>query len=482
MRTRLVSLVLAAAVVSVVAPVHAAQTVEVMMNGHRHQVTVPDGWRATPQDGGVFIQPPSGRYEGLQVIIVGVPKPKNAVSAIEMANNIAASDKKDKPYLSSTSADPMTFMGQSGAIITLDGVNPQGKRETMVYVMAMSADTTYLAQASGSYDDLVANVQDIRGILTSARIDDSAPVAKPSTGGGGFGTGQKPPPDAPPPPPPPPAEPAWKKEAPLPPPAAKAKRLVDDPMLGVTIDKLEGWGVSAHMNNYAIEKRLDDKSRVVGSIWLGTEKFSGSGNEYMRKVAGDASAEWQRFGGQDAMLVKRPPQFEGAGDVVEVHVLRGETPVVMALRFDGGRWDTPAGREMLAEIDGATKVGTPGKAKGAVAVAGLAKVKAGKGWGFDAYGPGAMASWSKGAWKVRVAVFTRLTMPPLQCDADQSKPSPMTTKLAGKAAEQYECPKDPLDQVFYTATVGDFVVYVGVTAPSGEAPRAALEFVKFLKL
>ena len=65
MKTRLFSLALTAALVVAAQPAHAAQTVEVTMNGHRHQVSVPDGWRATPQDGGVFIQPPAGRYEGL---------------------------------------------------------------------------------------------------------------------------------------------------------------------------------------------------------------------------------------------------------------------------------------------------------------------------------------------------------------------------------------------------------------------------------
>ncbi len=450
----------------------AAQSVEVAMNGHRHVVAFPDGWRASPEDGGVFFQPPAGRADGLQVVVVGVPTPASSVPALQMAKNIADGDIKKKPYLTATKADNMQFLGVDGAIITLDGVNPDSKkRETTVYVMAMKGDTTYLMQAAGSYDELVANLEDIRTIVNGVQILEGAAPAAPRKDE----------------PPPPPAEPMWTKDAPLPTPAASARFLVNDAMLGVSIERLEGWGVSAGMNNYAIEHRIDGKSRVVASIWLGTEKFSGSGNQYMKKVAGDASARWDRFGQQDALIIERPPQFAGAGDVVEIHVLRGETPIVFSLRYDGGTWKDRAGKEALAELDGATKVVDPAKAKGGLVLvgggAGVAKVKPGKGWVFDGYGPGAMATWKKGDLRARVAVFSRAALPVAQCDADQSKPAPSAAKVAGKEASSYACPKDPTEQLFYTVPVGDFVVYVGYTdASAAKSPaKAAAEFGRFVR-
>ncbi len=446
----------------------AAQSVEVTMNGHRHVVAIPDGWRAAPEDGGVFIQPPAGRSEGLQVVVVGVPKPANSVTAIQMAKNIAESDRKKKTYLSATEADAISFVGVEGAIITLDGVDPAGKRETIVYVMAMNGDTTYLLQATASYDELIANLEDIRFIVQGVQLLGGAPAGAPRK-------------DAPPPPP---SEPLWTKDTPLALPASTAKHLVNDAMLGVRVARLDGWGVSAGMNGYAIENRMGDKARVVASIWLGTDRFTGSGSEYMKKVAGEANAHWDRFGGQDALMIERPPQFAGAGDVLEIHVLRGETPIVFSLRFDGGKWKDREGKEMLAELDGATKVTDPGKAKGVVAVGGgITKIKPGKGWTFESYGPGAMAVWKKGTFRARIAVFSRGAVPPLQCDADQSKPPAQATKLAGKDASAYSCPSDPAEQLFYTVGVGEHVVYLGFTdTGAGKTPgKAATEFARFVK-
>jgi hypothetical protein len=451
-------------------PALAAQTVEVSMNGRRHVVAFPDGWRASPEDGGVFIQPPAGRDEGLQVVVVGVPTPQNSVSALQMARNVADGDIKKKPYLSATQPDTMMFVGVEGAIVTLDGVDPAtSKRETVVYVMAMKGNTTYLLQAAGSHDALVANLEDIRSIVTGVQVlEGAAAAASPAVKND--------------PTPPSPSEPLWTKDAPLPAPPAGAKFLVNDAMLGVTVDRLEGWGVAESMNAYSIERRLDKKSRVVASIWLGSEGFTGSGQQYKTKVAGDARAKWDRFGQQDALIIERPPEMAGAGDVLEIHVLRGETPIVFSLRFDGGAWRDRAGRELLADLDGATRVGNPGKARGSVAVAGgVAKVKAGKGWVFAGYGPGAAATWNKGPARARVAVFSRSALPPAQCD-DQSRPEPTSTRVAGKEASAYSCPKNLAEQLFYTVPLGEHVVYVGFTDTATNQPtRPAAEFTKFLK-
>ena len=466
-------LVVAALVCGVVVEAQAAQVVSVTMNGHPHSVSVPDGWRASPEDGGVFIQPPAGRNEGLQVVVVGVPTPASPVPALQMAKNIAEGDIKKKPFLSATDADAMQFVGADGAIITLDGVNPQnGKRETTVYVMAMRGDTIYLLQASGSYDDLIANIEDIKSIVVGVQIIEG------TGSGGGFGAGGRAAPSEP-------SEPLWTKETPLAAPPAAAKYLVNDAMLGVQVGRLDGWGVAGSMNNYAIEHRIDGKSRVVASIWLGTEKFAGSGAQYMNKVAGDARAHWDRFGQQDALIIERPPEFAGAGDVLEIHVLRGETPIVFSLRYDGGTWKERSGREALAELDGATRVGDPGKAKGGlVAVGGgVAKVKPAKGWAFEGYGPGAMATWKKGSVRARVAVFAKGKLPAPQCESDQSKPTPSSARVAGKEASAYACPKDSAEQLYYTVPVGESVVYVGFTdAGAGRSPgKAAAEFAKFVK-
>jgi len=326
------------------------------------------------------------------------------------------------------------------------------------------------AETRPAFDDLVANLEEVRAIFTGVEI---LAGAAPSP------TRKNEPPAAP-------GEPLWRTDAPLPVLPASAKFLVNDAMLGVQVGKLDGWGAAATMNSYAIEHRIDDKSRVVASIWLGNDKFTGSGSAYMKKVAGDANAHWDRFGGQDALIIERPPTMTGAGDVLEIHVLRGETPIVFSLRFDGGAWKDRGGREALAELDGATKVGNPGQPKaGLVAVAGgVAKIKPGKGWTFEAYGPGAMASWTKGAFRARVAVFSRASLPPLQCDADHSQPTATATKLAGKSASAYTCPADLAEQIFYTVALGDYVVYVGLSdgGPGKSPGKIAAEFTKFLKL
>jgi hypothetical protein len=452
---------------------HAAQTVEVAMNGHRHVIVFPDGWRASREDGGVYLQPPVGRDEGLQVVVVGVPTPAKSVTALQMAKNIAAGAIEKRPYLSASEPEPMQFLGVDGAVVTLDGTNPSSsKRERTVFVMAMRGDTTYLLQAAGSYDELAANLEDIRGIASGVQVLESAAAPVPPAAK-----------DEPAVPPPAPDEPLWTKDAPLPAPPAGAKYLLNDAMLGVQVGRLAGWGVSTGMNTYVMEHRLDPKSRVVASIWLGSDKFTGSGSEYMKKVAGEANARWDRFGQQDALIIERPPQLSGAGDVLEIHVLRGETAIVFSLRFDGGAWKDKPGREALAELDGATKVGNPGKAKGAVAIAGgVAKIKPGKDWEFEAYGPGAMGSWKKGELRARVAVFSKGTLPPPQCE-DQSKPAPTPARVGGREASLYSCPKDAKDQLVYTVPVGDFVVYLGYTdASAGKSPaKAAAEFGKFVR-
>jgi hypothetical protein len=454
-----------------VARAEAAQTVEVTMNGHRHTVAFPDGWRASPEDGGVFLQPPAGRNDGVQVVVVGVPTPASSVTALQMAKNIAEGDLKKKPYLIYSTPSDFKFVGEAGALVKVEGVNPDSKtRELTIYVMAMKGDTTYLLQAQGGYDQLMTVIDDVNTIANGVQMLSGAAPAPSAP--------QK---DAPPPPP---TEPLWTKDAPLPAPPAGAKFLVNDAMLGVTVDRLEGWGVSAGMNNYAIEHRLSGSARVVASIWLGTDKFTGSGNQYMKKVAGDANARWDRFGQQDALLIERPPQFAGAGDVLEIHVLRGETPIVFSLRYDGGSWKDRNGKEVLAELDGATRVGDPGKARGGLVVVGnLAKVKPGKGWAFDGYGPGALATWKKGDVSARVAVFSRGAVPPARCQGDQTKPATATTKLSGKDASGYVCPKDAADQLVYTVPVGELVVYLSFTDASSEhSPgKAAAEFGRFVK-
>ena len=195
-------------------------------------------------------------------------------------------------------------------------------------------------------------------------------------------------------------------------------------------------------------------------------------------------ARWDRLGQQDAILSVSPPQFAGAGDVLEIHVLRGETPIVFSLRYDGGSWKDRAGKEALAELDGATHVGDPGKAKGGLVVVGnLAKVKPGKGWAFDGYGPGALATWKKGDVSARVAVYSKGTLPPARCQGDQSKPTTGSAKIAGKEASSFACPKDASEQLVYTVPAGDYVVYVGFTDASSEhSPgKAAAEFGRFVK-
>jgi hypothetical protein len=258
--------------------------------------------------------------------------------------------------------------------------------------------------------------------------------------------------------------------------------MFNDPMLGVSMARLDGWGVSNDKNGYYLEKRLGDKQRVVAAVWLGTEKFSGSGNAYKEKVAQGADARWDRFGGQDALVVSRPPSMEGAGDVLEVHVLRGETPIVFNFRLDGGTWKERVGRELYAELDEATKVGNPGKAGGTVVVAGSVKVKLGKGWKMDSYGPGAGAHFSRGGRHAHVYVQTRLGETKWQCE-NGSAPAEESTKVAGKPARRLVCPKDKEDPLTFSVEQGGNTVVLSFGDDSGEDHAAVgEEFLKLVKL
>lgn len=460
-----------------VRPAHAEQTVQVSMNGHRHEVRFPDGWQAFPEEGGVFLQPPSGRAGSVVVIIVGVPRAKDSATPLQMAKNIADSEKKEKPWLTPTTPDTMRFVGQEGAIVSLEGVPPEGgAKQGAVYVMAMTSDTTYLFKATGSLDDLNAVLDDLVAILSGFKVADGAGGGG-SGGPGGFGKGGNAVD----------AGPTWVKEPPLPLPPEDTTSLVADPQLGVQMAKLPGWGVASGMTEYTLEKRIDETSRVVVAVWLGSETFAGSGAAYAGKVAGEAKWRWERFGGREALFVERPPQLAGAGDVVEVHVLRGGRPLVLSLRFDGGTWKSRAGKDLLGELDAAITVGDPAPVKGAVSVGGgAAVVKPGKGWTFAGYGPGAMATFDKGAGaSVRVAVLSGGNQPPSLCQSDRkSPPEPKAGKVGKYRSSEYACPGDERDQVFYSVPARGVVVYIGVTDRTGKggAGKIAAEFLKFVKL
>jgi hypothetical protein len=393
-----------------------------------------------------------------------------------MAKNLAESDRKQKPYLSASEPDKISFVGVDGATITLDGVAPGGRHEKVLYVMAIKGDTTYLLSAVGAAGDIAAAAEDLhviqRGVRTLVEVNKVADAPPP-------------PPDAPPPPPPPPAEPPWSKEPPLRAPPPEARHLVSDAMLGVRVERLDGWGVATGQNGYTIERRLDGKTRVVASIWLGSEKLSGGVEAYVQQVADQQTARRDRFGGADALIIERPPRLAGAGDVLEVHVLRGETPLVLSLRFDGGAWKDPAGRERLAELERATRVTGPGKPGSTVVVAGgVARVKVGRGWSFEKYGPGAAAIWKKDAMRARVAVYSRGVAPAVRCDTDDSPPAGAPAQFAGRSGSVYSCPNAATDQLVYTVLVGEYTVHVGFTDSSSSKDPAAVaaEFGRFLKL
>lgn len=456
-------IVFLAAVLAVIAPhrrVSATQTVQVKMNGYDHTISMPDGWRAQPDAGGVLIRPPAGRAPSVELVIYGVPRPRGG-DAFSAVRDLAKDAQRKKPYLTGTDPDPRKFVGQDGALLTLEGYPPgNAPREGVVFVTAVTADTLYVFHGAGLYDDIMAVVSELVQILEGV-----------STGTKGQATAVP--------------KRTWVDDPPLQEPK-RSGNLVDDATVGLKIEALPGWGMATAHFGYVLEKRYQDKKRVLVTMYLGDAEFQGKGDEYVKKVAGNARTRWDRFDEHEALVIERPAEFEGAGDAYELHVVRKGRPLIVYFRVDGTKLTDGDVKRARLELDMAVNVLESAEPKGTVVLGGgVAKVTLGKKWTLKQYGPGASALLGNAdGVTAQVFVYTSTYYSPnLTCDHNGEKPAEKAVKIGRKKAKSYTCANDARDQLLYAVPSGEYTVYVLFSDEKARKPeKAAAEFLKLLKL
>lgn len=444
----------------------AAQTVQATINNYTHSITIPDGWLASPQQGGIILRPPSGRAPSVQVFFMGVPRGRDVLDARALAQQLADDERKKKPYLEATPIDPRRWMGLDGALVTLEGVPPNGAaREAVVLVTAVTSDTLYLFDVEGKSDEVMSVVKEIVGILESI-----TPGQRAQAGRGA---------------PPPPDRPAWANDPPLKPPANKRAGFVDDPLIGVKIDTLPGWGVAASSYEYVLEKRIDDKRRVIVAVYLGDTPFEGRGDKYVQQVVGKHKYEWKRYLDHDALFIERPAEVQGAGDAFEIHVVRRGRPLVIYFRADGLSLDSPEARRARIELEAATIVLDATVPSDTIALGGVAQIGSSKRWKLKSWGPGSSASYVHDSG-VTVWVFVYTTTywkQNLTCDHDGKPPAETSAKLLRRNARVFTCASDGRDQLLYVIPSGEHSVFMLFSDEKQRKPHAAAaEFLKLVKL
>ncbi len=270
------------------------------------------------------------------------------------------------------------------------------------------------------------------------------------------------------------ATPGWIRE-PLRPSPPPGKPLVDDPAMGLRIERLAHWGVEAAADYYLLERRLGDRVRVLVHVAQGqTAYVAGQSDKFVRRVIKkdlklkvSVSRRWTRFAGRKA-LVLRGPRMAGQAAVQWIVLPRGNHPIWMRLTLDGVDWDDAQSHQVLRDIESSLKLrtrwrDTPQSRKKGFPVAGdLARVRLPAGWKLKRYGPGAQAAFSGpegGEGLVRVLGFDGAVW----CFKGNRFPQAKQTTLSGRKAWRYDCPEDDKEHVFYTVRVGRSLVYIALT-------------------
>jgi hypothetical protein len=441
----------------------ADQVAHVTINEKPHDLTIPDGWSAVPQEGGVVLTPPPGRAPSVIIMLSGVARAKDFHDPNLIVDKFVTDEMSKHPGSAREANFERTFVGMRGSTGAMTFDDDNKKRNVIAYVAALTEETAYVMRISGIVDE-TSQPQVTKEINA---IVDGVAVSKAKPAGAGSGNAA-------------PAQ-SWLADKAMPKPATGEPLVVDD-QLGVNVGPAPGWGVMDTTNAYLLERRFGDTHRVVVSVYTSDVSFQGNGDEYLDAVARKAKLayRWDRFARKQTLVVKKPPSLDGAGDTLEYHVMRAGRPLIFQFRLDGGRWGDAATRDAEAarsELETFIKVEEQPELGKSIPIAnGVVTVTPPAGWTSRQYGPGPMLL-VEGPNELEAVVAVTMSPFSLTC-LDNTPAKTQSSSVLRSAAKEYRCPPAGGGVLLmYEMPHGAQTVYVGFGYSSGNKGRKLDEAV-----